>query len=357
MPEKDLPTVMLTVVIVFMILWVGTYALNATLTAGGASVEYNDPVIIPGDNSQVTIADRIGKNEEVVNSRGIGVYLRGVSDSTYKTTDDITVASDKTWSASTWASVDPASENETMSAVSGNGRVVIGFDGTADNWTVWYYDEADRDSYQANITAPDQPGNLTNIQVTRNATNLTIYRNQTRGEVVDLTVNNTHPVLNTSQNWHGAQDEVRFFDSVNNNSQRNALYNQPVRQLPNASRSARMMFDERGETIQLLFFAAGNVKLSNVGFVDTLPGDVMQGESIYNSITSKTDYEWDVVGPTVRVTESGELDGAPVLYVTYASPTQLGTLADDWIAAMQLAAVLLMLVPLGAIFLYLRETR
>lgn len=353
--QQDLPTVILTVVIVFCILAIGTFAINSAsqATGGGASTETVDQTALLDGTDTVTLGDRVGEDETVYNSLGYAANFSGASDSYMETTGSPDFGTVGNWSVSTWARVDSdaTARNMTVTAVSGD--VTIQYNGTRGNWTAYYYDRSSRQTWRVDVNAPDANGNFSLITATANETHLTIWRNTTRGETVDITGSNSAN-YGTYGNFDGRVDETRLYNESTNATEQAALVASPVAPTKDRARTGRVMYDEPDRETQRLFFATGDLETSNATFSQGLPGEELEGKSFVNDVTGTTDYQWDIVGPKIRPVAGGQLDGAPAAYVTYDAQGNLNTLADDWNQVMGLAAVLIVLLPLGAIIGYFK---
>lgn len=355
-PDNNLPDVILTLIIVGVILFVGIAAVSATIdTSDGAKEQVSKPALLDG-TTVTEIDDNTGTDEEVYNSLGNAVELSGANDSYYQSTSDINAINDSTWTVSTWATVDADAANDTMTTVSLGGDLVVYYNGSTDSWAAWFYDDGARNSYHVNVSASSPTDGLNNIIVERDGDNLTIYRNTTAGSSADLSNTSTASSPHTT-NWHGRIDEVRTDDVALNASQRNQIYQNPVAPLTGTDKTARIMFDEPEQNKQLLFFSGGDIQLYNATIVDGHPGELMDGESFANSLAGATDYEWGTDGPQIRAVEGGQLDGAPVAYAEYTSYGLVGGLVSDYQNALVLAGVVFILVPLGAIIMFLRGTK
>lgn len=334
--------------VVAMTLMVGTTVVGDITANQDGIREQQSTAVLLGDTGEfVSIADGEGFDETVRDSRGYAVNMTGADDSYVETTSPISIAKDDTWTVSLWAQVDNGSETETMTALSINGRVVINYNGTDGNWTVWYYDESSTSSWQANVSAPDQPSNLTNVQVWSNGTHLTIYQNGTQGDLVNVTGDNIESAPVTTSNWDGRLDEVRTFDDPLNSTNRSELYNSPIAPQNNTNRTSRIMFDQPDKSTQLVFFTDADLEQSNVTFSQGLPGQVLNGANLLNDITGSTDYQWETSGPQIKPLAGEELDGAPVAYVDYSFEGALSGIVEAWSGAVTLAA----LIPLVGIAL------
>jgi hypothetical protein len=326
-------------------LMVGT-AVVGDVTDGQEGIrEDESTAVLLGNTGQfVSIADAEGFEETVYNSRGKAVNLTGADDSYVESKSNYKIASDDTWTVSLWARVDNESGSQTMTALSVNGRLVVNYNGTDGNWTAWYYDESSTSSWQVNVSAPDQPQNLTNVQVWSNGTHLTIYRNTTQGDIVNITGDNIESAPVTSENWDGRLDEVRTFDDAINSTTRSELHNTPIAPQNNTNRTSRIMFDQADKSTQLIFFTDTRLEQSNVTFSQGLPGEQMDAKSL---LVMNPDYEWDTSGPKIKPLDGGQLDGAPVAYVDYQYEGALSKVVDSWSNAVGLAA----LIPMAGIAL------
>jgi len=360
--QGDLPTIILTLVIAGCILFVGTYAVNAVVEVGvsgsqGDTTRVDQNVLLDGTNV-VELGDRTGTDEEVYNSLGYAVRLSGANDSYVESTQPISMASDDTWTVATGAAVNSSATADTMTVLTASGRLVIEYDGSASEWQAWYYADGQGTSTQVNVSAPS-PTTFTNVMVVRNGTSLTIYRNATPGESKSLSGESAVEAPLTAANYHGRLDETRTFDDALTATERNATVDNPVAPRKGTNRTSRVMYDEPDRSTQRVFFSNADLTTSNVTFADGYDGEQMDGKSFINDITGATDYRWGSVGPKIKPVSGGQLDGAPVAYTAYEAGASkyLDTLADDWIQAIQLAGVLFLLIPVGAILVYLQGVR
>jgi len=344
----DLPDILVTLTIVVVILAVGTLAVSTVVSTG----DYNDQVQTAAelDGTQWTrLDDTVGVNENVYDSRGFAIQLTGADNSKFSSSETFDVASDETFTASVWLQ----RNNDTdMTAYTLDSNLVVGYNASRGNYTAWYYDEGDRDSYQVEVS--EQSGNnLENVVVVRDNETLTIYSNLTHGTRADLSVASTEPAPTNSTNWNGTVEELRLSDVAWNSSVRSNHYNNPIDPL-SVAQTARIMFDEPYRDYQLLFYADGRINQNNVNFVQGLPGQELDSTEV---LLQQSDYKFRQEGPQIRAVSGGEVDGAPVAYVDYTSKGIAGVLVDDWNNAVGLAGVAIILLPLGAIIVYLYGIR
>jgi len=346
MQQDDLVSVVITLVLVFTIIFLGTFVANETLATGTDSSRVNTHALLDG-TSWTTIDDSVGQNEEVYNSLGFAVNLTGADDSYAQTTQSISLSSDETWTVSVWAHVDPAAASSNMTAVSANGRLLINYNGTAGEWRAWYYDEGSRHSYQVSVAEQGPATALENVVVARNGSTLTIYANTTAGTTADLTTANSQPAPTEATNLDGRLEETRISDTAWNASIRSSHYSTPIDPLP-VNRSARIMYDEPYRDSQLIFYSPASLETNNATFAAGLPG---------SELTAGTDYEFQTDGPTLVATDTGALADAPVAYVDY---TVFGGLVNTYTnglnAVFAILGLVFVIVPLGLVVYYLRGT-
>lgn len=340
--------VVVAALLLAVVLMVGTTVVG-DITGDEEGLRTSEDVVVElGEaDSWTRISDASGYSETVRNSRGYAINLTGADDSYVQSQDKYEVAADDTWTISAWGRVDQGAGNENMTLVSANGRVVISYNGSQGNWSAWYYDEGSTDSWQVNASAPNQPGNLTNVIVWSNSTHLTIYRNNTQGDVKNITGSNIADAPVMSQNWDGRIDEVRTFDDALDDANRSTIVNSPVDPVPDTNRTSRIMFDEPNKSTQSIFFTGTRLEQSNVTFSDGLDGSVMTGESLISNIMGTTDYVWETSGPQIYPVSGGDLDGAPAAYVEYERESALFDVVGGWVDLVGVAA----LIPLIAIAL------
>lgn len=344
---------MLVIVVIFVILFAGTMVASQLVSLGVTDAS-GEAVLLDETGEWVDVPGGEGYDPTVYDSLGNAVELTGASDSYVESTPGTDIASSGTWTVSQWAWVDSAAAGDTMTTVSLNGRVILSYDGSASQWSAWYYEESSRDSYRVNVSAPNQPSAWTNIIARSNGTHFTIYRDNTRGETVELAGSSIVAAPVESGNWHGRLDETRTFDRALNDSDRQTLVDGPVGPLPGTDRTARAMYDEADESTQHLFFTGTSLELHNAGFASGLSGSELEGPGNW---LGTQDYDWDDDEPQLRPLSGGEIDGAPVAYVDYRKTGPLGTFTDEWSTLIDAATLIPIVLVLGVIVVYLKSAR
>lgn len=296
-----------------IILLIGILLVGGTATDLGATDDPFNTTASPNSEvgTAISFASTEGEREvlavyDVNDSTGYAVEFTGASDS-YLESDQQVDIGDDSWTVSTWARVDDGAKNNLMTAVSADGRVLIQYlNGT---WSAWYYDEADRNSWRANVSAPDQPGNLSLVTATSNGTHLWIYANTTRGDTVNITGSSIEDATLNSTNWDGSLDETRTFDDETNDSEQSTHYNNPVAPRDERNRTARITYDEGSGQSTAIYFTGVSASLSNFSWVSTgLPG---------NRLSEGTDYQLSEADGTITAIDGGLIDGAPVVWIDY----------------------------------------
>jgi len=335
-------THIITAVAIVIALLMGTAIISGITSDERADTD----LLVKLDGNKFTeINNGEGYDETVKDSRGLALQFTGADDSFVQSQDPITYSTDNTWTYATWARTQSGAETDDMVAVSWNGEVVIAYNATRTEWVGWYYNTTTRNSHKVNISAPNQPANLTHVALTSNGTHVTIYRNNTEGETVNITQAQTQPAPVEDSNWNGSLDETRTFDDALNASQRQALVDDGVGPLKDTNRTSRIMYDQPDRT-QTVFFANTELDVSNVSWVSGLAGQVL---------TAGTDYEWDTDGPRIRSLPGGEVDGAPGVYVEYDFEGALSQVINAWSNAVGLAALMPLLIIVALILLRVRS--
>lgn len=320
---------------------------EATGIDGGERVT-NEAALFDGNGEYVQLGSTTGKNETVFKTTGYAVNLTGASDSYVQSSSDVDIAADKNWTVSVLAHVDAGNANSQMTTMSVDGRLEITYDGGANQWSAWYYDDGARESYVANVsTSGNEVGNLTNIQVLHNGTHLRIYRDNTLGETVATDGTGTigsAPVAST--NWDGRLEELRTFNTALSASERQTLVDSPAEQLPAANPTARAMFDQPSRDTQLLLYAGSGLTTSNVTYSDGVAAIEVQSAS--NLLGA--DYRWDENGPQIASIAGSQLGDAPVAYVSYdKSAGGAESVIDGWVSFANLMAVVPLLLGIVAL--------
>lgn len=356
----SLPAIVLTVVIAFVVLAAGVAVLNPVVEQStdddGSGERIQTNVVATGDTGVwYRIGDYSGVDPDVTTSRGYAVNLTGAPDSYVKSDDGIDIATDDTWTVSTWARADPDATPNTMTAVDVAGRLSIRYNQTSAEWVAWYYDDGTGNSYELAASDASQPGNYSNVQVVANGTHIQIYHNNTAGDSAALTTSSVADAPANTSEWDGRLEEIRTFDDALNATTRQELVESPVHPQAGTNRTARVMFDEPSASQQPIFFSDATMAQQNVTFSAGFDGQQLtEGQYAF----AGSDYEWMESGPKIRLLDGGDADGAPVVYVDYTeqllSPATWTPTATTVIG---LAAILPMLLLIGYLLAVLRRAQ
>lgn len=318
----------------------------------------DEAVLLDGTNF-VSLDSGVGTDEVVRDSRNFSVRFTGAPDSHLSSDADIDLASGNNWTVTSGVAINDsalAADNMTVLGA-GDPDLIVRYhnrSGQRANYTAYIL--ATSDTFRVNVSADGT--NATRLQhvfVNRSGDNVTIRRNTTLGESVNVTqdTGNFQGSLNASHenNLHGRMDETRVFNSSLNASQRQALINDPVGPLPNATRTARIMYDEGSGATVDIFFTDTQATISNASFAAGYDGQILTEDTGIQS----GDYRWLNDGPQLRAVADGEIDGAPVAYVEYNFKGDVKELTDRIGDGLVLGAVILIVMFAGVILRTLRS--
>lgn len=346
-------SLLLILMMVSIVLMVGPFLLDEIAGVGdhGEITSFSNQSVRVSDNTYSTVdpAGDVISLDRVVDSTGYAIELTGASDSYVQSNEPVTFAEDGTFSACTFAQVDSGAGSDSMTALSLNGRVLIQYNGSEGNWSAWYYDEGDRDSYRVNVSAPNQPGNLTHVCAIANATHFSIYRNNTIGESDPLTSSSIEDADLNTTNWDGVLEETRVDDDPLDSSQRQQLIDSPVAPITSSNRTARLMYDEGAGSSTEIFVAGTSATVNNGQWVSGHPG---------HTLTDGVDYQTRLGLEQIRTLSGGQVAGAPVIWASYELkavliPPEITALVDSaWV----LASVLSIILVIGALLFVVLAT-
>lgn len=356
--DGSLADLLLVITVAGVIMFAGLFVVNEVAVYGeestnaGAEFEQTGVEISEAGEWQ-TINDDHGNNETVLTSRGYAIALTGAADSYFTSTSSIEFAKDSNWTVATWAEVDENSSGETMAAVSLDGRAIIAYNGTTDEWVGWYYDDGSRNSWTVTVPAANQPANLSHVTLKAYNETLVIYRNNTQGGTADLTSDNVSPQPNTTQNWDGRIEETRTFDDPLTSTQQQQLVDSPIAPV-HGNNTARIMYDEPYRTNQRVLFSSAEISTSNASFVTGFEGEELED----GSGLSANHYDWRTDGPQIRLVQGTPYSDYPIVYVDYdRSGLTTDSLTDGFNTAVGLVGVAFILLISGFIIGVLKRNR
>jgi len=351
---EKLPSVILTVVLIGLILFIGVSVVSSVIavqdTSGSGDGERVDTQgdLIPS-GGEVTVSGDDPQVQAVHQSLNDSAELDG-GDSITGPDPNL----DDTWTVSTWARVNDSTTDRLL--YTDNGTRWLTYNATNDEYACWRYDDSTAETHRVGVNAPSE-ADWTNVQCEHDGSTLTVSRNGTNAStsVVTDATNATSATL-TTDNLNGSLDETRVFNGTLSAAQRDQLYTRPTAPLDAGDRTARVMYDtydsDFGGSIPV-YIQGASLDESGVE-----KGVGLQGENPEEG----TDY--DVSGDTITLTDGGELDAAPVVFVKWSYLTSGNVLGDtvdqlaaNFGAAIVLGGVLMLLLVVGVVIMALRETR
>lgn len=224
-----------------------------------------------------------------------------------------------------------------------NESIMLQYD--AGSWLA-YYNNSTADG-KATIDAPS-PHGMTFVCGRWNGTQLQIYRNGTAGSPSTLSATTTS--RNVSTEWYGRLDEVRVYNSSLTASQVQSYADHPILPVQGVTPDGRYMFDEGSGGTTHVYFADTTANVVGASWVDGLRDE---------SYTRGVEYELRGEPFSIKVIQGSRLDGAPVLYVEYASAAYVGLLGDVVTiggAGFVIFLVTLLFVPVVGLLVYIRQS-
>lgn len=338
MPGARVVGAILTGLAIALVIMVGSIVLVGFWDTG-ANADNTEAVEIEATDTWIDVGyDQRGVNERVYDSTGTAVSLSGSSSSYFEAQQDVTFTTDANWTVSTWAAADSGVSDE-RAVVSLDGRVVIAYNASTDEWVGWYYDESTTASYELRANAQSQPSSLENVQFAANGTHLALYAGSTATpDDTAVLDGSSYAEAPSAQNWDGRIDEVRTWGGALDEANRSAVRDDPTGALPATNHTARIMFDEHWRTdSQLLLYADGRVDLNDA----TISSNGLAGTLMDRG----DDYEWRVGGSDLYVYSSGRLAQDPVAYVLWDdAETTTDDVEDSWWSFAELGTTLMLVV-------------
>lgn len=311
------------------------FVILAVVIAVGVSVVGSVFGAVAGTQSQdkQSFSDTLGIEEDtaslvgieiedvsVQQSLGQAVRLDGSQSSYLSGGGNVDVQGD--FELATHVSIADQSANETQTVVSVGGSRMILYDASSDQWVGYFFDDDRDQTFIVRQDASDS-SNLSHVALVHDGSHLTIIEDNNLSSSVAITDAQATTETVTARNLNGTLEETRLFDEALSTSQRQQLIDRPTAPLPGTQRELRVMFDSFDSSSNSFpaFFAGGEV----AGDIQSVAG--FAGESA----TAGDDYQQN--GGTITTIDGGSLDGAPVLYASWAalggvfvSLTQLGNL-------------------------------
>lgn len=344
----------ITVTVAGAVLLSGFLLLPPLLDLGDMSGHVDSHARLNGAGTWADVAgeDSWGKNETVVDSRGYAIHTSGASDS-YVTTDGrVDVGGDTTWTVQQAVAIDDsATDQQVVVLAIGDPDLLLLYDnstGTA-NWSAVYYSTTE--SYRVNVSAPT-PTARTHVYAIRNGSTFKIRVNNTTGESTSIDGDGAPTGdLTTAEGCPCWLEETRAWDDVLNDSQLEQTQTQPVAPLA-ANQTLRIMYDRGSGNEVLVFWASTQTATaSNATWVDGYDGRELSRDGLLGG-----DYKWSKRGPELKPVSGGDLDGAPVAWVSYdrQNPTQY-EIQERVVNALLVGGLVLVVLMVAVVLRVLKE--
>jgi hypothetical protein len=248
-------------------------------------------ITLSGDNvSVISVHQSLNDSAQLDGSGGItGDLGAGVADNR---------------TVSTWATVN--NTTGVRQIISVDSRTILVYNGTSSEWACWSYDDASGQTHRVAV-ADASPG-WSNLQCERAGGALTLRVNDTSTATVSTdSANATAQTLQTKP-LDGRVDETRTFNGTLSSTEQSALYTAPTAPLESAPRQSRIMYDSYGSLDSIPVYLAGG---SLDGTAATKAGGLVgQGATEGD--------DWSLSSGTLSLLPGGVVEGAPVVFVTWA---------------------------------------
>lgn len=219
------------------------------------------------------------------------------------------------WAVCTWAKPDDTDANMTVAVVDGEHHIQYHGNRSTPQWVGLYYDPGEREDYDVSVAATDT-ANRTHLCFQEQDDNITLYANGTASPSVNTTGAYSLTVARYNlSDLNGSVDETRVYNASTNASQRTSLRDHPSRPLPALTPTARLMYDARSGPVSAfpIYFAGSDATVTNAQLQPGVSGDTLQEGTDYTTSNPGLAF------PKLSVVDGGDLDGAPVVFVTYDS--------------------------------------
>lgn len=300
---------------------------------GGVGGIFGGPINVDSALNIADGADRFAHENVTAlqTQQTLGTELQFAGDGAFE--GDINAELSGDWAVCTWVQPDDTDANMTVVAVSGEQQIQYHGNRSTPQWVGMYYDPAERESYDVSVTAADT-ANRTHLCFEQSGGAITLRANGTASSTVNTTGDYTltDGRYNISD-LNGSVDETRVYNTSLDTSQRTALRDQPSRPLDGVTPVARVMYDARSGPVSALplYFSGTTGTVTNAQLQPGVGGDTLQ---------EGTDYTLSnpALGrPVLSVVDGGDLDGAPVVFVSYGSEDNgfTGTFDAMWTSLTQ----------------------
>lgn len=247
------------------------------------------------------------------------------------------------WTLCTWAQPHATGSNMTLLTIDGARTIQYLGNQSTPKWVGRVWDAGERESYDVAVNATET-GTRTHLCLQQTGQNLSIRANGTQSPVVTTT--GTYTLTDARYNlssWDGTIDETRDYNVSLDSADRAEIRTYPSRPLPDISPRVRVMYDARSGpvTSMPMYFTSGAAAVDSATLVSGVGGDTLTAGSDYR-ITNPP-----LSTPRLEVLDGGNLDGAPVVFVSY--DTRALILQGDFLQAWYLLQRVIVFLALGVL--------
>jgi hypothetical protein len=213
----------------------------------------------------------------------------------------------------------------------------LSYNGTSNEYVLWYFDKATTNSYVVTIAATN-PTQLQPIFFSHDGDTLTLETTAGEGKLnATTTTGGSFVPLPTDTRLDGTLEETRTFDRTLTNSEQNAYTTDPIAPIAVGNREARIMYDTAGSGVAVDFRANASGELQ---------GDADRGTGIAADVlTQGTDFALTSASngkQTLTALNGGQLQDMPRVFLGAVNDaSQLIQLVS---VAFGLAALVLLIV-------------
>jgi hypothetical protein len=195
----------------------------------------------------------------------------------------------------------------------------LSYNGSSQQYQLYYFDEETRDSYIVRVNASATPTKLSPIFFSRDGETLTL-RTTTNSSAIQTT-GDSFVALPTDAGLDGRIEETRVVNTILTSSQRTSYVNDPIDPVAVGNRESRLMFDKTGESVAVDFRANASARLTG----DATRGSGVAGQQLDEGVDFELSPPEDS-RQTITALAGGKLEDMPRVFV--AATNDFETLLD-----------------------------
>jgi hypothetical protein len=187
----------------------------------------------------------------------------------------------------------------------------LSYNGTSNEYELWYFDEETRDTYLVNVSAPSDPTPLQPVIFTRDGETLTLINAAGEGLQASVTTTgDSFEPLPTDQGLDGRLEETRVINRTVTSSETTIYTDDKIAPVAVGNRESRLMYDTQGSGVAVDFRDNASASLT---------GDAQRGDGIPgDSLSSGTDFAITSSGSnqqTISALVGGQLEDMPRVFL------------------------------------------